>query len=72
MLDDLRLTESSKAKPWARTFILHVAPMLELLKHVSRFFLMAMKPHRIEITIIWGLLHLLVEVRKPQRCKICD
>ena len=60
--EDLRRMKAQIDKPWLGWVSLEVAPVLNVLKHVTQFFLLSMKPLAVEVTIIWGLLQLTIEV----------
>ena len=62
LAEDLKRKESQADKPWLRRLYIEVAPVLAVLKQVTTFFLMSMQPLGIEVTIIWGLLYLIIEV----------
>jgi hypothetical protein len=62
LADDLRDKEAKSIKPWYNRAFIEVAPTLDVLKHVTKFFLLAMRPVAVEVTLIWGLLYLTIEV----------
>ena len=62
LLQDLKKKEETAAKRWHSRVRAEVAPTLEVLKEVSKVFLLAMGPRSVEMTFFWGFLHLAIEV----------
>ena len=62
LTDDLKAKEDDAEKPWSHRALVDVALILDVLKHVTQFFLLSMRPVAVELGLIWGLLHLTVKV----------
>ena len=66
LLDDLKIKELGKgAKPWLASALSDVRPAIRMIQSTSAIFLGAMSPRKIEMSMVYILLHLLIEVH-PQ------
>lgn len=62
LAEDLWQKKSQVGKPWLSRVFLELAPVLEVLKHVTQLFLISMRPVSVEVSVVWGLLTLTIEV----------
>jgi hypothetical protein len=70
LLQDLKEKEENASNRWYSRVRAEVAPVLKVLKEVSTVFLLAMRPKSVEMTFLWGLLYLTIEVGLPRRASI--
>ena len=62
LLDDLREMEQKGGKPWLAGISRDVRPILAMLDEASQWFLVCMRPTSIQVTMLWGLLHITIKV----------
>jgi hypothetical protein len=61
-MKDLRDQAAAAEKTLLSHVFTEIAPTLKIISKVSELLLLAMRPSSIELTLLWGLLHLTIQV----------